>query len=251
MDTLTTLYALRQHLGFDPTDTADDGRLLAALQAATQAIERHTQRTFLPRLATLPHDVDLRDVREVLLRDDLLALVQVINGDGNALALSDVLVLPGGVLRLLNGNAFTFLDTPSQAVQVRAIWGHHPDYAHAWMSSGDTVHNAPLLATETTLSVSDAQHFQVGQVLRIGDEFLRVQAADAGTNALTVERGARGTVAAQHAAAAPIAIYQPAPDVAAVCLQWATWVYRSPDTPTTPPPPLRDALATLRRIRVA
>lgn len=258
MDTIATLYELRQHLGFDPTDTVEDARLMAALQAATQTIERRTRRSFMPRLATIRHDVDLHDVTELLLRDDLLELVQLINGDGTDISLNDVLILPGGVLRLMNGQALTFLSTPAQAILVQAIWGHHTDYADAWLDSGDTVQNNPFSATETELSVSDAdgtgsvQRFQVGQLLRIGSEYLRVTTVDTFTDTLTVKRGANGTTAFEHAASVQIEIYQPPSDVRDLCLRWTAWLYRSPDSMEKDmPKSLFNGLYSLRRIRVA
>lgn len=258
MYTIATLYELRQYLGFDPTDTTEDARLIAALQAATQAIERHTRRSFVPRRETIRHDVDMRDVRELLLHDDLLKLESITNGDSTAIHLDDVLILNGGILRLTNGQAFTFDQTPTQAIQVQAIWGNHPDYATAWADSGDTVQDAPLTTTSTTLTVTDAdgtaatQRFQTGQLLRIGDEFLRVLTVDTATNSLTVERGTRGTTAAEHVAGTAIEIFQPAPDVNALCVHWAAWVYRSSDFPLADVPALLlNSLDPLRRISVA
>lgn len=259
MYTLATLYDLRQHLGFAANDTADDARLLAALEAASNTIERRTHRDFQPRVATRKHSIDRRNVRELLLRDDLLVLQSLTNGDGGNIALADVAILESGALRLSNGAAFTYTDTPEDAVQVTGIWGYHPDWAAAWADSGDTVQDNPLSANATTVTALDVDavmvdgtpRFQVGHLLRIESEYVRVLATDTTLNTLTVARGVRGSTAASHASATTIEVYQTPADVVQLCLRWSAWLYREPDSgPEHVPSILLDGLDGLRRISV-
>lgn len=261
MYTLTTLATLRAHIGLEDTDTSENPRLLTALQAASAAIERHTGRTLQPYQTTIAHTVDLFDAQTLLLTDDLLMLQSITNGDGMSIALSDVLQVEDSVLRLTNGAYFAYNETPQDAISVTGIWGYHPrGYAGwdsaAWADSGDTVQDTPLSASATTLTVSDADagtpaRFQVGQLLRLADEYLRVIAVDSTSNQLTVQRGVQGTAASSHLASTPIEIYQTPPEIVQLTLRWALWFYREPDSFTTQlPPVLLQTLVGLRRVSV-
>ncbi len=260
MYTIATLYALRARLGLAPTDTADDTRLLKALCAAAAAIERAAGRHFIPRFAAVRHHFNTP--RMLLLDDDLLELMALTNGDGSSLNPAEVLRLPqyspAGTLRLIGGSAFFYDDTPVAAITVSGLWGWHDRWERAWLPSGDTVQNNPLSSSATSLTVTDADgadtagespRFQVGHLLRIADEFLRVLAVNTTANILTVQRGVNGTTAAAHAQFTPIDRYQPPEDVAALALRWAAWLYREPDSATfaAAPDNLRQALSPFRR----
>lgn len=256
MYVLSTLFALQQHIGLDATDSSEDARLLDALVAASAVIERRAQRSFQARVATIDHTIDLRNVTELLLTDDLLSLHSVTNGDGREIDVSDVVHASAGHLRLTNGEAFVYDDTPEDAIAVTGVWGYHPNYSVAWSDSGDTVQDASLSADATTISVTDADagavpRFQVGQLLRIDDEYLHLIAVDTDTNTLTVKRGVQGTTAAVHNNGASIEVYQVPADVAQLALRWALWLYREPDSFTqTLPAILLDSLDGLRRFTV-
>ncbi|NWF69038.1 MAG: hypothetical protein HXY40_08125 [Chloroflexi bacterium] len=256
MYTIPTLTALRQHLGLAASDTADDTRLLGALQAASAQIERVSGRHFCPRIAALKHVVERYDTRCLTLRDDLLALTSITDGDGTSISLNEVLLKPdtGGpysLMHLANGRAF--IRSTLLPVTVTGVWGWHDRWNEAWRGSSDTVQNNPLSSSSTTLTVSSASgadsagqspRFQVGHLLKIEEEYLRVLAISG--NTLTVLRGINGSTAAQHAQNTAISTLQPAPDALLLALRWATWLYREGDN-DTPPDDLRAALAELRR----
>jgi hypothetical protein len=236
--TLATLAQFRRYLGLP---AGDDDRLLLALRAATQALESAACRRFMPYRAALGHTVALHDLRELSLRDDLMELLAVTNGDGQAIPLHDALVLYGGVLHLLRG-AFTYEETPLHAVSVLGIWGWHPQPAQAWRAAGDAL-SAAVNASDTTLSVgavngltADAlsPRFSAGQMLRLGEEFMIVLATDAASNTLKVWRGANGTAAAAHAAGAPLAYYAPPPEIVQDCLARAAHLYHEAEAHPAP-----------------
>jgi hypothetical protein len=254
---LNTLYALRARLGLAAADTAEDARLLTALQTATAHIERATGRRFAPRQATLQHTV--RYPTELLLDDDLLELTTLANGDGTTIPLNTVICLPddaptGGLL-LIAGSSFIWSQTPTQSISVSGIWGWHNRWNTAWRNSADTVQNNPLSSGASTLTVTDADgadseletpRFQVGHLLKIENEYLRVLAVNTATNVLTVLRGVNGTTAAAHALNTAIYTYQPPLDVAAISLRLAVALYREPDTATATAAIL-DSLSPYRR----
>jgi hypothetical protein len=240
MYTLNTLYALHARLGLADSDTADDARLLAALQAAAAQIERTAGRRFCPRQATLQHTVHYPT--ELILDDDLLELTTLSNGDSSTIPLDNVILLPddapAGGLLLMAGSSFTWAQSPVQAVSISGIWGWHDRWGEAWRNSADTVQNNPLNSSATSLTVADADgsdsngetpRFQVGHLLKIESEYVRVLAVNTVSNVLTVLRGVNGTTAAAHLQNTSIYTYQPPADVAAIALRWASLLYREPD----------------------
>ena len=261
MYTLNTLYALRARLGLATSETADDTRLIAALQAAAAQVERAAGRRFAPRKAALQHTITR--ATELLLDDDLLELTTLANGDGTTIPLNNVLLLPddapAGGLLLTVGSSFIWTQTPIQAVTVTGIWGWHDRWvSSAWRDSSDTVQNNPLGSSATSITVADADgaditsetpRFQVGHLLKIENEYLRVLAVNTATNVLTVLRGVNGTTAASHALNTPIYSYQPVPDIAAIALRRAARLYREPDSAAAAAAML-DSLSPYRRYPV-
>lgn len=268
MYTIATLHQLRQRLGLGADDTADDARLLAALQAATAQMEAAAGRRFLPRRASIAHTIHPRNPAELLLDDDLLALENVTHGDGQSIDPAQIIAIPDdgldgviGLLRLIQGAAFLWAESPIQAVNITGIWGWHDRWSQAWRDTGDTVQANPLSAGATSISVTDvdgsdthgdAPRFQVGQLLRIGAEYLAVTGVDSTADTLVVLRGVNGTEAAAHDAGTPVHRYQPPLDVEILCLRWALWLYKEPDNRafSTTPTQLSGALGGLRRVGV-
>lgn len=257
MHTLATLHALRQHIGMGAAETGEDARLYALLRIATRQIERHTARTFRPYHATIAHDVNMRARRELVLADDLLELHALVNA-GASINLDDVLQEGAGVLRLLNGRYFTVTDTVFRAIGVQGIWGYHDEWHEAWRATGDNL-AVEIGANDTQLAVGqvgggdgdgNTPRFQVGQLLRVDEEYLAVIGIDIEANTLTVSRAGRGTTAQAHTLATAIWRYQPPLDAESACLRWAYRLYREVDAPAElAPKPLHDWVMSMRRIK--
>lgn len=270
MFTYATLAQLRRYLGLRDTQTGDDALLSALLDAAARLIERHTGRRFYPMRGVRRYDC--RQAFALLLREDLLALHALTNGDGAAIDPADVhLQPPGGPvyagLTLRRGRAaFVYADDPLDALAVEGTWGYHPDWSDAWREPGAALAD-PLDTSATTISFSGAgAAIEAGHLARVGEEYLIVTACDPAAGTLAVIRGAHGTSAQGHAAGAALAIYAPPPDVTQVCLRVAAWLYRQKDAgwvqaagglrgQVTVPPALPDdvalVLAPYTRLRVA
>lgn len=263
MYTLATLYALRARLGLAAADTADDPRLLTALQAASAHIERAAGRRFSPRRAALLHNYTAPD--ELLLDDDLLERISLANGDGNPISGGDVIALPDeapySLLRLTGNSFFFWTTTPVQTIAVTGIWGWHDRPNVMWRGTADTVQNNPLTSGATSITVADADgldvttetpRFQVGHLLKIEDEYVRVLAVNTISNVLTVLRGVNGTTAASHALNTAIYSYQPPADINTLVLRYAVWLYKQPDTAAfqSVPESIDAEIAPLRRMVV-
>jgi hypothetical protein len=168
---------------------------------------------------------------------------------------------PISIIRLTGGTSFVWDETPIRAIKVSGKWGYHNRWSQAWRDSADTVQNNPLTSTASTVTVADADgadsegdspRFQVGHLIRVESEYLRVLAVNTSTNTLTVQRAAGGTTAAAHSQNTPIQVYQPPLDVVTLALRWAVWLYKEPDSREFAPAPetLVQALEGLRRFRV-
>ena len=198
MYTIATLDDLRRHLNLSATDTAEDSDLLERLGAASQLIESLTLRRYCPRLRTREIAFDHANPRELILPDDLLEL-RSLSIAGVALNLADYRLLPddreapASVLQLAESATVRFSDDAGASIRIEGIWGWHDRWTEAWRASGDSVRDAALDAAAGAITVSDAANdedrqgprFQVGQLLRIDDEFLRVTAIDSASNRLS------------------------------------------------------------------
>jgi hypothetical protein len=261
---LASLDALRRRFGL--TASSEDARLLAALSAASAQIERLAGRRFTPRQDIIHHDAIPLFPTELLLTEDLLVLTALEDAAGS-IPLDDALLIPSAPASLIvlrGGRAFTWAETPLRAVAVTGLWGWHDQPATMWRLSGDTVRDNPLSAVSAILTVTDAAapdsaleqpRFQVGQLLRVGDELMRVLAVNGIVGAddtLTVARGVNGSTAVQHAQGTPIEIYRPPADVESLAVRWAAALYKEPDSraPQGVPAALLRDLEPLRRVGV-
>jgi hypothetical protein len=255
MYSIATLHHLRSYLGLAAADTAEDPRLMDTLRAATTQIERAAGRHFLPRREAHLHAVSIFTT-ELLLDDDLLELISVEDASGMIL-LDDIETLPArgpaSVLRLKNGRSFIQGDT---GVTVTGVWGWHDEWEYAWRSSFDGVEDNPLSSTTNVVTVQDADgedsmfeapRFQVGQMIAIEDEYMRVLRVDAATNHLYVQRGVAGTQNVIHTHFSSILVYQPPRDMRALTILWAAYLYKQ-GSPV--PDEFYEALSLMRRERV-
>jgi hypothetical protein len=273
-----TLTDLRRHLSLTSAQTGDDGLLLTLLGAAARLIDGYTGRRFYPVRQTHPYTCD--DPALLLLRDDLLTLHSLINGDGSTLSPAvyhlhpSVVPIKSSIVLDRTQAVFTHDGDPVDAISVDGTWGYHPDWSNAWASSGDSVQDNPLSSSATLLTVTDAdapeptgygQRFAVGQLLRIENEYVHVLAVNTTQNELTVARGVNGTTASSHAQNTAIDIYRPPEDVRQVCLRVATWLYKQQDAgfslaagslrgqmivPAALPEDVQQVLAPYMRVRV-
>lgn len=259
MKTLVSLTAFESWLGVDGSAVAagESARMRAALVQATAGFERLTGRCFLPVDAALPHAAERMQPDRVLLRDDLLALAGVVDGDGQAVPLDQVVRLPGGVLRRTDGPFAPGAAGDPLPLTVSGTWG----YGGQWLDTRDALASSAT-ASAAAVYVQDAggadawglvPRFQVGQVLRIEAERLIVTAVDVDSGRVEVLRAQLGTTAASHSAGAALWVYAPDAQAQAAVLAWAGMLYRLPDGAAADadlPEALWTAVRALRRVRV-
>jgi hypothetical protein len=247
---LTTLDTVKKRLKLSNVDVNDDELVESHIATATDLIAGFCARSFVPYRDTKTFDArgDHIDGLIMLLREDLLAVETLTNGDGTAVTSSQY-ALPRGYpkwkIELLSSSGLTWLYTTDwqNAISIDGVWGYHEDYSRAWVNTNDTVKDSGGIdASAQSVTVADANgkdaryhtRFAVGQLLRIEDEFLKVVAIDTGTNVLTVLRGINGTTAAAHDEDTSIESYAPMRNIEQACLSLATWLYRYAPTAGAP-----------------
>jgi len=258
MYTIATLNDIRGHLQLADDDTASDADLLKALQQASHLIESLTNRRYCPHVESRIASIDTNHPTELILPDDLLSLTSLTNGDGTAISTDDIELVPqsndvpASTLMLINGESFTYSESAVNAITINGTWGWHDRWSQAWRDSKDTVQDDPLSDSATSITVTDADgsdgdgfnpRFEVGQLLRIESEFVRVLAVDTDNNQLTVLRGVHGTSASEHIQGAVIYTYQPVPAIRDLCVRYAELLFKSIGVFDT------HEDATLRRLR--
>ena len=179
--------------------------------------------------------IDAANPRELILPDDLLELIsinaeqQILSGDAVRRVPSRA-DLPASVLILNEGEVF------NGELSITGIWGWHDRWTRAWRKSGDHIVDRDLTADAIWIPVDDVDgedqdsispRFQVGQLLRIENEYLRLSAIDQGDNRLHLLRGAQGTVAVSHAVSTAIEIYRAASAIRDLCLRYAELLINS------------------------
>ena len=241
MYTIATLEDLRRHLNIEAEDAGSDDDLLRALAEASHLIESTTQRRYCPRLATVDVKPAAAAPRMLILPDDLLEL-QALSDGGGAVDLAHIFSFPGerdepsSILQLTRGRAFRLGISQIDAVKVSGVWGWHDRWSAAWRDSRDQVSDNAVSAHATLIGVADSggadahglrPRFQVGHLLRIDGEYLRVTAIDRAANRLTVLRGVGGTRATAHLRDTKIETYAPAPAIRDLSVRYAESLLKS------------------------
>jgi hypothetical protein len=256
--TYATLAQVRAYLKFTATETADDALLTTFLGWAQQTLDAIRRGDVLYATRYYDYPIAAPNVfgaydaetwvqqmnatgalaqGRLALDDDLLALASVTNGDGNAIPLTALVTEPANLypkhlLRIKSGSGYRWLPAThgdrEQVIAVTGWWGYHPRYEDAW-TAADTVQDDPLTAIATSLTVSDADNFQAGQMLRLGSELITVTAVDSDHAILSVTRGVNGTPAVAHANDIPIYLYSPWGNYTLAATRLAVWRYRQKD----------------------
>lgn len=200
----------------DPDGTTDDALLLRLCEAASRFVEseRITGRQFYETSETRYYD--WMDYYRVNLDRALISCTTLTN-NSSAVSSDDYRLMPRNddpklwiEMLIGSGTVFTYQTRKADATNVVGLWGYHDDPDNRWEDSGDDVADDPSIsATATSLTVTDADNFEVGQTIKMGTEQCYISASNTTTNVLTIERGLNGTTAAIHLKDVDIYIYRP------------------------------------------
>lgn len=252
-----TLTQARAYLKLTATETGDDTLLQTFITWANQQL--NCARRGDVRLETRYYDYPIKQASQMgvydvetwvqqmnaagmlsqgrlLLDDDLLELVSVTNGDGNALPTTELVpepanIYPKHILRIKRGSSYSWEPGTNgdreQVIAVTGWWGYNPDYTGAWINT-DAVGNDPLAANGTSITVAASSRFQVGQMIKIESELILITALASSTS-LTVTRGVNGTTAVAHVKNTVIYLYNAFGNYALAAMRLTAWRYRQKD----------------------
>ena len=259
MYTIATLEDLRRHLKLGDDDRGSDDHLLRALEEASHHIESVTARRYCPRIETLDITPDEPNPRSLLLLDDLLEL-RALRDDSGEIDLARIRVFPGlhdepaFLLMYRAGGVFRTGNGGTNVVSVTGVWGWHNRWTSAWRDSGDRVSGNALSASSERIGVENSDgadadgfrpRFQVGHLLRIDGEYLRVTSIDRAANQLTVLRGIGGMSATAHLQNAKIQTYAPVPSIRDLTVRYAEQLIKTAGPLEQEPTPM---LRSMRRV---
>lgn len=200
------------------TDTVDDGVIEQLLESASRYIENKTNRRFYPRVETRYFDTP--DSRELLLDDDLLAVISITNGDGNSLPSTEYNLIdknrtPYYGIKIKRSSTYSWEydteDGGELVISISGFWGFHNLYTMQGWKVGSTLAE-DLDASELPWDVVSGTPFVSGQIIKVDNEIAIVDSVSNNT-ITTLTRPQNGSTAATHSSGATVYIWQPMDDL--------------------------------------
>lgn len=224
MGTVSYVSLAEVRVATNANSNSEDTELLKAARWASARIDEHTGETFAPRLETRYPRIDPRwaFARYLMLPNCAVELVSVKDAAGNELTVdTHYRTFPRGETPFLaidagyswrwrsmyNDCSFNVFDAFNP--EITAYWCFRHRYAEAWQAAGTL--DGDITDSAASFSLSDQSLVSPGNLIRIGSEFMVIDAIDAEDDTLTVTRAARGTTAAAHANGAAVEIFEVEP----------------------------------------
>ena len=209
--------------------TIDTERLDRICYQASRIVDDWTQRRFYPVIETRYFSPDYTDVLWV---DDLLSVTTLKSDDGGRTYSTtwattdydlepynaDEKKQPYTALRL-TPQSLQYFPIVRRGIEVVGKWG----YFEETRTASATVSGVHTSST-TSLTTSAADEFDVGHILKIGSEYMRVDAVNTTTEVLTVARGINGSTAAALSGGEAI-MYLAFPNIAEATMRLATRIW--------------------------
>lgn len=225
-------YSLPRNQTMPTTDANDDAVMTRLLESASRFMDTATRRQFYPSLETDLYDLP-RDILYLDSDKDLLELTTLTNGDGVVITSSDYVLRsnrpPYWAISIRDTSSVAWetnsAGSAEQVISVNGVFGYHDNYTQrAWLLGGTL--GAAMSDTTTLTFTSSAGHsLVVGQIVKIGSEFLNITGVS--TNTITINaRGDNGTTAATHLISTPIYIWQPMENVRQSVIEIANSAYQ-------------------------
>lgn len=205
-----SLTAVKDELGIAAATTTYDAMLKRYIERASQWVEDHCHRIFIPLTATRYYDCVGSDY--LYLDEDLLAVTTLTNGDADVLVDgTDFYKYPLNSppywrldIKTDSGASFTYANTLQKAISLLGRWGYSEDYEDTTTTLGAAITSA----TVTTFTSSNGALLEVGWTLLVDSEQMFCSAIS--SNTITVVRAMGGTTGATHLIS--VAVYRYAPE---------------------------------------
>ena len=220
------LAELRSHLPGGDSLTVMNAE--QAIEAASQAIWLYSGRNFVPYIRTNVYDIPRKP--ELCLHDDLLEVITITNGNGDAVVdyrawpynwtpKASIMLNPASTVYWME-SATTWQQA---AIQLLGVWGFHSDYAQAWDSI--TTLSAGINASVTTITPASSIGLSAGDIIRIDNELHQIEAVADGIPSITVKRAWNSSTAASHLPGAALKLWRIEPSIKRAALIQAARYY--------------------------
>lgn len=238
---LITLERVREEKNIQ--EDADNRLLRRYIKIASEIWSLWTDRRFVPYVDTKKFGLSHVYGLCLDMGDDLLSVTTITNANGAVIDLSLYDLRPDNkdpktkIELKSSAGAYWDFTYVENRIEVSGIWGYHYNYAVAWGDSLDTVKDATLNATTTTLTVDDTDadndegetRFGKLDYLLVGTEQMQVLDINVTDKTLTVKRGVNGTTAANHTQNDKIYTYRQTPQVQFAASEIVKWMYEHRD----------------------
>ena len=237
---LVTLNYVRQHRRLETAETDNDALLQTMIgESSTEFMEGLHERIPMPYEDTKRFGSSYLSGLDLKLRDDLLAVSSITNGNGEAIA-SNLYNLrpdnryPKNTVELVsNGGTYWNLAYREDRVVIPGTWGYVPNYATCWRNSTAVIPAGNLTdsATSVALAAGKGALFEVGQYISVVTSSVRevMQVTAISTDTLTLARGELGTTAAVHTSADVIYQYRQLADIQQAVREMVVYKYLAKD----------------------
>lgn len=231
---LVTLDYVRQHRGVSDAQTKDDALLLSLIQENSADFMQALQRIPMPYVDTKRFSAINVSGYDLKLRDDLLAVTSVTNGNGESVASNLYNLRPDNqypkhtVELISNGGTGWALGYSEDRIAIAGTWGYAPHYPTAWRSL--TTLGANVSDTTTrTITLASTSDVEIGMYLSVGSETFGYVTDKSNTTVTVDERGALGTTAATASSGATVSAYRQIPDIMKAVRSMVVYAYTSKD----------------------
>lgn len=183
---------------------------------------------------------------------DLLAIDELLNGDGTEITASDYILEPidsniKNRIRLKRSSNVIWQGDANgnyeQVISLKGLFGYNRNYPNCFVDTLEVIPEGGLSSSSNLLLLSNVSgiaedlispRIQVGQMLKIEDEFVSVLSisSDDYGDLLTLKRAYNNTTAVAHDAGKQIYVYRPDDDIVQIALRLVQWRYRQKDQDT-------------------
>lgn len=202
---------------------ADDSVFIQYMRDATALIDEYCNQEFAPRIQTRYFDADEYTLSgyDLILDAPLLSLTEA-TVDGSAVTGITATPRTGDIpYTALYSTSGWSGGSNAEPIAITGVWGFRHYYSEAWATN--TTLDGSIDDSTTTVNVADASSLSVGNLIRVGTEYMSVDAI--ATNALTVERGVRGSTPAAHDSVDTVEKWTPERDIVRACYRLAGYFH--------------------------
>ncbi len=237
MNSYADLKTLKSDAYLGITPTTEDAYLRKLLEYASREIDKYTGRHFYCREEALYYDGARSPFNP---KDDILSVVTLKTDENEDSVFENAYTenadyrlyplnnFPKTQIRVMSTSTCALARGLDRAIEIDGVFGYGDgESATPYPDSGDDL-AAGITPTVATATVSSGANFAIGQTVRIDNEQCYIE--DISTNTLTFERGVNGPVAATHASAADIFIYEYPQPIVQACLITAMRAYKRKDS---------------------